>query len=179
KWGEEDEYIKLRYNTQPQIRWSSSEGENLLFQHEGQNPDVTVMALSPDGKVGIGTNDFVGNHSLYVEGSMIMEEGFVKLKANWPDYVFQPDYHLMPLDELGTYIGTYGRLPGMPSAAQVAEEGAAIGENQRLLTEKVEELTLYLLEISSQLQAVTGRNEALNSEVEALREEITTLRGGK
>lgn len=161
KWGEEDEYIKLRYNTQPQLRWESTEGKNFWFYSN----DNIVMQLSPEGKVGIGTDNFVGNHSLYVAGSMIMEEGFVKIQGNWPDYVFAPDYALMPLSEVGEYIKHNGRLPGMPGAAQVAEEGIAVGETQRLLTEKVEELTLYLLRMTE--------------EMEALREEITTLKGEK
>lgn len=175
QWGEDDEYIKLRYNTWPHLSWESSENKNFEFYGNGNRS----MVLSTEGKVGIGTAHFTGDHSLYVDGSMIAEEAFIKLKSTWPDYVFQPDYHLMPLDELGTYIGTNGRLPGMPSAAQVAEEGAAIGENQRLLTEKVEELTLYLLEMSSRLRSMTEQYDAVNEEMKALREEITTLRGEK
>ena len=161
EWGEDNDYIEIKHTWGPEIKWKSSEGENFRFFSNGNN----VMHLSPEGKVGIGTDNFVGDHSLYVAGSMIMEEGFVKIQDNWPDYVFAPGYALMPLNEVGEYIQDNGHLPGMPSAAQVAEEGLAVGETQRLLTEKVEELTLYLLR--------------MNEEMEALREEITTLKGEK
>jgi len=60
------------------------------------------------------------------------------------------------------YIAEHGHLPGMPTASQVAEAGIALGETERILTEKVEELTLHLIE--------------MNKEIKALREEITTLK---
>lgn len=161
KWGEEDEYIKLRYNTQPQLRWESTEGKDFWFYSN----DKVVMQLSPEGKVGIGTDNFLGDHSLYVAGSMIMEEGFVKLKDDWGDFVFEEDYPLMPLQELDSYLKQHKHLPDFPSAAEVEEKGVALGETERLLTIKVEELTLYLLQ--------------MNKEMEALREEIATLRGEK
>ena len=189
QWGDPEDYLQLKHEAGPEIKWRTSNESNLRFHADGSD----VMYLSPEGKLGIKTDNFLGDHSLYVAGSMIMEEGFVKLKANWPDYVFAPGYALMPLYEVGEYIQNNGRLPGMPSAAQVAEEGVAVGETQRLLTEKVEELTLYLLQMSSRLRSMTSFEEELNSrlrsmtdqydtvmeEMEALREEITTLKGEK
>jgi hypothetical protein len=112
--------------------------------------------------VGINTNHFVGDHSLYIEGSMTVEEIFVRLKANWGDFVFDEDYDLMPLEDLRAYLKTHKHLPQFPSAADIQENGLAIAETERLLTIKVEELTLYLLQMSE--------------EIKALREEITTLK---
>jgi hypothetical protein len=177
-----NDWTKLRYpGGSGELRWKSTQGRT--FSIVNDNSGTKGFTMAPDGKVGIGTdnlsNDFNGSyevfiqgatliragsspHSLYVEGSMVFEEGYVKLKAGWPDYVFDNDYVLMPLSDVAGFINTHGRLPGMPSAEQVAEEGLALGETQRLLTEKVEELTLYLLQ--------------MNKEIEALREEITTLK---
>lgn len=160
-WNTDDNYVALVPGEAPALQW---EAESDIFSF--RSGSSTPLRLHSSGKVGVNTDHFVGDHSLYIEGSVIMEEAFVKLKENWfPDYVFAPDYELMTLTEVEDYIKCNGRLPGMPSAEQVCEEGLALGETQRLLTEKVEELTLYLL--------------TMNKEMEALREEITTLRGEK
>jgi len=197
-------FIDLKHGSGlvPELSWRSTSGHNFVFRDGGTGNGV--LYLSPDGKVGVGTEAFADNHKLYVagsvyitdngpevhslwvEGSILTEELTVMAKDDWPDYVFEPSYALMPLNEVGTFIKTHGRLPKMPSADQVAEEGIAVGETQRLLTEKVEELTLYLLEMSSRLRSMTEQYDAMikqydavNEEMEVLREEITTLKGEK
>jgi hypothetical protein len=82
---------------------------------------------------------------------MIMEEGWVKDIQNWGDFVFDPEYPLLPLTELEDYLEENRHLPGFPSAAEVAENGVALGETQRLLTIKVEELTLYILAMQKEI----------------------------
>jgi len=161
EWGSDNDFIEIKHSFGPEIRWKSSSGENFRFFSNGNN----VMHLSPEGKVGIGTDNFVNDYSLYVKGSMIAEEAFILIEDDWGDFVFEPDYPLMPLKELDTYLKQNKHLPDFPSAAEVKENGLALGETERLLTIKVEELTLYLLR--------------MNEEMEALREEITTLKGKK
>lgn len=94
------------------------------------------------------------DHSLYIEGSAIAEEIFVKVKTDWPDYVFAPQYELMPLNDLETYIAQNGRLPLMPTSAEVAKENVATGETLHLLTQKVEELTLYILQQQKEIESL-------------------------
>lgn len=72
---------------------------------------------------------------------------YITTLAAFPDYVFNDDYKLLTFSELRTYLSLNNRLPNMPSAIQVAEEGADLGELNRLLVEKVEELTLYILQL--------------------------------
>ena len=74
--------------------------------------------------------------------------------ATFPDYVFESDYNLLPLAELRNFISDNGRLPNMPSAQEIEENGADLGELNRLLVEKVEELTLYILEMEERLAKV-------------------------
>ena len=71
--------------------------------------------------------------------------------TDWPDYVFGGDHALMPLGELEAYIGEHQHLPGIPTAAEVEQEGADLGEMNRLLMEKVEELTLYIIDLQKQI----------------------------
>lgn len=80
------------------------------------------------------------------DGIARSREMILNLTNPWPDFVFEKDYSLMPLQELGTYIERNGHLPNVPSAMDVEKEGIAIGEMQGVLLQKIEELTLYLLE---------------------------------
>ncbi|OJJ17183.1 hypothetical protein BKI52_31230 [marine bacterium AO1-C] len=82
--------------------------------------------------------------------------GIVKFmsQGNVPDYVFEPDYKLLTLKDLGTYIKKNKHLPGVPSAKQIKEDGFidAVKMDYTLL-EKIEELTLYTLQQEKQLKA--------------------------
>ncbi|MGD8779801.1 MAG: hypothetical protein PVH88_12670 [Ignavibacteria bacterium] len=101
------------------------------------------FAINPScGNVGIGTLDPQG-YKLAVAGDMIAEEVVVKLEDDWPDKVFEEDYDLKPLTEVENFIKENKRLPDIPSAEEVKEEGLSIGEMQAKLLEKIEELTLY------------------------------------
>jgi len=161
--------INLTYSgTQPEISWRTSSNKNLRFKNTNNNK--TPLSLSPNGKVGINTEDFFDDHDLYVngsvylkgdspethtmyiEGSTIAEEMFVKLKGDWPDYVFTNEYRLLSLGDLEKFISQNGHLPDMPTAKEVKEEGLKTGETIRLLTQKVEELTLYILQQQKEIE---------------------------
>ncbi|MES2627494.1 MAG: hypothetical protein V4616_00870 [Bacteroidota bacterium] len=137
-----------------------------------QGPDAIVVAEG--GKVGMGQGNpgaklevasNPGEHSFIVRsnggektfmvdrnGVSHAKEMFVELTGEFPDYVFKPEYKLMSLSEVEQFIAENGRLPKMPSAAEVKKEGENIGEVARLLTEKVEELTLYVIALQKQIE---------------------------
>jgi hypothetical protein len=87
-----------------------------------------------------------------------MQEVRVRL-APFPDYVFEKDYSLMSLDSLEQFIDENHRLPGMPSAAEVEENAANLGELVRLQQEKIEELTLYILQLRKEMQKFEINND--------------------
>jgi hypothetical protein len=128
---------------------------------------VEKMRITSAGYVGIGTTDTHG-FAFAVNGSAIATSMTVKLYANWPDYVFKPEYHLVPLNEIKTYIDRNQHLPDMPSEAEVTKNGINLGEMNTLLTKKVEELTLYAIEQKEEI-------EQLKKGQEALREALTKL----
>ena len=72
-------------------------------------------------------------------------------QSSIPDYVFEPEYNLMPLPELETYITENKHLPEVPSQAEVQENGLDLGEFNATLLLKVEELTLYVIEQNKQI----------------------------
>lgn len=101
------------------------------------------------------------NYKLMVKGKMLVEEVKVRLAANWPDYVFAPDYKLAPLEEVESFIQENQHLPQVPSAATVEKEGFELAAMNALLLKKVEELTLYLIEQNKKMEALEKRLERI------------------
>jgi len=85
--------------------------------------------------------------------------------TGWPDYVFEEDYSLRSLDEVASYIQENKRLPEMPSASQVTENGVNLGEINALLLKKMEEMTLYILQ--------------QNQNIQTLKDEVRLLKEGR
>lgn len=135
----------------------------------GSNGIERRLVVTQNGAVNIGSNTSVpSGYKLAVEGKVICEELRVKLQSEWPDYVFDDSYTLMPLAEVSDYIQTNKHLPGLPTAGEM-EGGVAVGEMNRLLVEKVEELTLYAIEAEKE-------NEALQNDLSSLKAEIEMLK---
>jgi hypothetical protein len=117
------------------------------------------MTINSDGKVGIGTVPVgpVDGYRLYVEDGIACRDVLVKLGA-WPDFVFEPNYELMPLAELRNFLFHNHHLPGIPSAAAVAESGGLeVGRMQTDLLRVVEEQALYILQLEERMKAIEVR----------------------
>lgn len=147
-----------------QLAWKRlvpDDGVNFVIRYDGDGgyPAADLIHISKDGKVGIKTDNFLGDYSLYINGKSISEESVVKLSSNWPDYVFQPEYNLMGFEELNNYINEYNRLPGMPSALEVKENGLELGSTQALLLEKIEEMTLMILQLNERIIELENATE--------------------
>lgn len=85
-----------------------------------------------------------------------------------PDYVFKPEYELMPLTELKTFVTINSHLPNIPSEKEIKEEGLSLEEMQLKLLQKIEELTLYVIEISEENEKLQLKNEELDKKIEEL-----------
>ena len=116
------------------------------------------------GNVGIGTTN--PQHPLHVAGTIGAEEMIVS--STGADYVFNPGYRLAPLTEIAAYINENHHLPDIPSASEVREKGASVGEMQAKLLAKIEELTLHMIQAEE-------RNNRLEQQNRGLQERITRL----
>ena len=135
---------------------------------------TTTGDISRTGRVGIGTGNFLSDASylLYVKGGIRAEKIQLELSSagNWADYVFAPDYKLMPLKQVAQYLKTYRHLPGMASEAEMkAEGGINVGKITAQQQAKIEELFLYVIEVNKKV-------EHLQTELEQLRKENQSLR---
>ncbi|PTS92776.1 hypothetical protein DBR11_26330 [Pedobacter sp. HMWF019] len=107
------------------------------------NAGETYMGIY-GGNLGIGTTDTKG-YKLAVAGNVIAESVKVQLRSAWPDYVFSKDYTPPSLKEMEKHIKEKGHLLGIPSAAEVKNNGIDLGEMNARLLQKIEELTLHLI----------------------------------
>jgi hypothetical protein len=119
------------------------------------------LIIKSDGSVCMGTTTAATGYKLSVNGKVTCTEVLVEALANWPDYVFGEDYKLMSLEELRQSVEENNHLPGLPSAAEVAEKGILLGDMQTKLLEKVEELTLYTLQQDEQIEQLQQKLESL------------------
>ncbi len=121
---------------------------------------------SYQGRVKIGyCNTNVDGYKLYVEEGILTEKVKVAVKdsEDWFDNVFEPDYKIMPIKDLETYITTYKHLPDIPTTSDVLNNGLDLGKMNGLLLKKVEELTLYMIDMKKQLDAAKKEIEALKN----------------
>lgn len=134
------------------------------------NGTVNTFELASDGQLII-RNATQKNFQFDVTG--LFRARRIRVDAeNWADFVFEPNYQLMPLTEVKTYVQENKHLPGVPSEKEIVEGGIDIAEMNKILIQKVEELMLHMIdqnELTTQLKA----------EIEALKTKIALLEAVK
>lgn len=125
------------------------------------------MRIDGTGHVGIGTTNSL--YPLAVNGTIEAKE--VIVQSGWSDYVLAPTFHLESLENVAASIRKEGHLPGVPSAKEIAEHGAKVGEIQTVLLAKIEELTLHAIEQERRIDEQAHRNDELAEIVKKLRQD--------
>ncbi len=122
------------------------------------------MIIDGNGKIGIGV--FPPSNSSYlmfVQGAIACRDVMVKTGA-WPDYVFKPNYALMPIGELRSFLLENRHLPGLPAESEVKNKGGVdLGDMQLRLTKVVEEQALYILQLEERQSQLEARLKALEN----------------
>ncbi len=108
-----------------------------------------------DGNVGVRT-PADGTYALKIDGTVRTKEVSVS-QDGWADYVFQPNYPLMPIDQLNKYIQENGHLPNIPTERDVKHNGILLGEINQKLLEKIEELTLYIIQQDKRIKKLESQ----------------------
>lgn len=140
-------------NVSIEIKDNISNNTNFKVFGSGVFEAKRFEAIIPNNEASIVISDNLSNKvNFKVFGSgEVYARKYVATINNFPDYVFKKDYKLLPLNQLRNYISANGKLPNLPSAVEVEENGLDMGETNRLLVEKVEELTLYILQLEDRI----------------------------
>ena len=145
--------VKLTNSTDT---WTISNPSNNVFSIDLDSSGLgTLFRIQPDGDVLV-----QGNLQVCLSGT---GGGAACSTSNFPDYVFEEDYPLMPLDELKSFLAREKHLPKVPSIAEVAENGINMTQLQLSMLEKVEELTLYTLQQHQTIGELKAELEALKA----------------
>ncbi|MDE3234704.1 MAG: hypothetical protein KGO81_02030 [Bacteroidota bacterium] len=127
----------------------------VCYKAPGSNFEQEYFSIdSYQGRVKIGdVSTAFDGYKLYVEEGILTEKVKVAVKNSddWFDYVFKPEYKLMPLKDLEKYIQENSHLPEMPTTEEVMKNGVDLGKMNALLLKKVEELTRYMIDIKHEL----------------------------
>ncbi len=142
--------------------WWNGESNKLLVgtKLDGANTNVLVIDRATSS-VGIGTQT-PGDYRLAVNGPVRAKE--IVVETGWSDFVFEPDYNLLPLDQVEAHIKEHGHLPDIPSALEVAEHGVKVGEMESKLLQKIEELTLHMIEMNKRVAVLEEENARLRGD---------------
>lgn len=147
------------------LGWAVAEDDLFVISSTGVSSSGIVFLDAGDQAMGIGTRHIPTGYKLAVDGNVIAEQVRVELSDGsgaWPDFVFDPNYNLMPLADLASYLKKNKHLPDVPSADEIALDGINLGEMDRVLLQKIEELTLHMIHLSEQ-------NNELKKEVDKLK----------
>ena len=150
----------------------------LLLRDKSGNADVQIhsegYSFFNGGNVGIGTTS--PDAKLAVKGTIHAQEVKVDLNgAVAPDYVFSPNYKLLSLEEIKSYIEKHKHLPEVPSAKEMETNGVNVSEMNMLLLKKIEELTLYVIALKNEnndLKSQISEIDILKSEIESIKKRI-------
>jgi trimeric autotransporter adhesin len=116
---------------------------------------------APSGTPGTGGIPLPANigqangYRLVVQDGILTEKLKVALRStggDWADYVFEPTYKLMPLEEVEKYAKENKHLPNVPSAAEMVQDGLDISKTSKMFMEKIEELTLHIIDLNKRIR---------------------------
>lgn len=141
--GPTTEKVRFSVNNNGNVVISSTSGNALVVYN---TDNEKIFQIQDDGLLRTREIRVDNNHNL------------------WPDYVFEDEYVLMPLYKLEKYIKDNHKLPGIPSAKEIDEEGISVSEMQNLQMEKIEELTLYIINMQKQIDSLNQRIETLEKQ---------------
>lgn len=101
--------------------------------------------------VGILNITAAGSDTVTITGNLNVTGIITKDGSNYtnPDYVFEPDYELLSIDSVRSFVTNRKHLPGVPSSADLKID---LFEQNRVLLEKLEEAYLYILQIDNRLK---------------------------
>lgn len=102
-------------------------------------------------------------YALFVENGILSEDYAIGARNTWADFVFDQEYQLPDLKEVESYINENKRLPEIPSAAEVQEEGYNLHDMNVKLLQKVEELTLYTIQQNKKIEKLESAIESLQT----------------
>ncbi len=123
--------------------------------------DTAPSATPGTGGIALPANIGVANgYRLVVQDGILCEKLKVALRStggDWADYVFEPDYKLMPLEDVEKFTKENKHLPNVPSAEEMVKNGLDLSKTSKMFMEKIEELTLHIIELNKRINDLESK----------------------
>ena len=158
---------KNETNISNQLYISNSEVNNPLIKGNFASNWLKINSKST-GYLAVGDFDAgtpmptPAGYRLIVQDGILTEKLKVSLRSdaiNWADYVFEPNYKLMPLEEIEKYTKENKHLPNVPSADEITKEGIDVAKVSKMFMEKIEELTLHIIELNKRIKELENKKK--------------------
>jgi uncharacterized membrane protein len=142
----------------PGLKWDGAQGQ--LSIGSGKY-DGTLMVARKNGSNGNILVDSNNSSAIFTDGTgavviqILGDAGQIVVKGKvvqTADHVFEDGYSRIDLADLEKFVASRRHLPGVPSAAEMKENGVDLVAMNALLLAKLEELTLYLIEHDRRLR---------------------------
>ena len=144
------DYAITYFDLQNPVTKNGFGGGKIELRGPGRDKNGNVIR---DGDIILGITGSKDKDKNQKGRTMVVNQLNITPDGNFPDYVFEDTYSLMPLNELDQYIKDNGHLPNMPTAEEVEAEGfIRPAELHNKSIEKIEELTLYTLDQEKKIQ---------------------------
>jgi hypothetical protein len=125
-----------------------------------------------DGKIIIGNQSPLAGSiffndpftKLAVDGRIMCKDLYVSTAVDWPDYVFDSTYVLMPIDTVAKFINENKHLPESTNAATMEQNGFSLSENATTQQKQMEEMMLYIIQLNARMNALEKENAKLKAQ---------------
>lgn len=139
-WGNCD----IIFETLSGIQWDLATNEDGSFSLYRPSTGAVPFMVTDGGNMLINkTSQTNTSYKLDVNGDARVNK--LVVNTTGADFVFDPNYKVMPLHQLDQFVKQNKHLPGIEPAAQMQKDGVDVGGNQTKLLQKIEELTLYAI----------------------------------
>ncbi len=123
---------------------------SLMIRKATWNSQTNSDSLANILSITSGANDI----SMNFPGFFNCKEVKIESSIAWPDFVFENDYKLKPLNEVELFLIKNKHLPDVPSANDIKAKGHSLAEMDAILLKKIEELTLYTIEQNKRIKVL-------------------------
>lgn len=157
-------WAKMNLSTQhaTKMKWEFDGNAKMQINDQGQ---LTVNTVSIPANIG---GRDLSNFKLFVNGGLLAKE--VVVRIGWADYVFNPSYKLLSLNDVDKFISINRHLPNVPSSLDVVSNGLSLGQITKIQQEKIEELFLYTIQQEKEIEKLKAQNEDLITLLEKVAE---------
>ncbi|HQF55489.1 MAG TPA: hypothetical protein PK208_10260 [Fibrobacteria bacterium] len=146
------------YSSLSTVFRANDQGNNISLIHNSRIAPDTIFTTSG--------SSITFPNTVYMTGTLnapnIVATGIKS--SSVADYVFDPSYQIMSLQEVESFANANRHLPEVPSATDIERNGMDIAKMNLILLKKIEELTLHAIAQQKEIDALKASVKNLQAQ---------------